>query len=589
MQLKLSTKAFILIALPLIFELVFVSLLIYTQHELETAYNKEIHARTVSHKINAGLATLLKSFGYLVMDQFKRDQKMEEKSQGYFHDLERAKDELLKMESKNKQQKKMINEFASLVDQIIAESNALDKSTGNNRTLALFSVQMHGNELIKSADYFLEHQEIIQKREANRQKQLRVFLNQVVFVGILLNIIIAVVLAVVFNRNTVSRLNTLRKNSGLFAQGEKLLPRIEGDDEIAEIDGHFHSMAETISAATKREKAIISNTADVIFSLNSQLEFTFVSPASVKGWHYNPDDLIGQEIDLIIDSSDIDNLRSSLIDIEMSSKTEVIECKINCGAGTIIESLISVYWSEAENQLFCVSHDITARKELERLKQEIVSMVSHDLKSPLSSLNLTFSLLLDDEKLSKMGEELCSTGKDSVEHMIKLINDMLDAERLEQGLLVLEMEPFKIREVISRAIESVKTLADDKSIEMKVLGPNLEANGDRERINQVLINLLNNAIKFSQHNTLIKIISSEEDNYLKVEVIDSGAGIPEENIATIFDRFKQTRVSDSKELGGSGLGLAIARWLVEEHNGVIGVDSTEGEGSRFWFKLPLSS
>lgn len=587
MQLRLSTKAYILIGLPLIFELIFVSILIFTQAQLERAYAKEIHARAVADTINTGLATLLKSLGYLILDNVSREGALENQSQSYFHDLNKVRDRLLALEADNDTERKNIEEFADLVDRLIVEFESVRKAVGKDKNLALVSLQLRGGELIELADGFVERQVVIQNREIERQKDLRASLNTIVFTGIGFNIIIALLLAIAFNRNTIQRLNILRVNADLLARDEALLPKVEGDDEIAIIDGRFHEMADSVRRATKREKAILTNTTDVIFSLNASLEFTFVSPASNRIWRYHEDELIGREIDCVISYGDTERVRKKLLELELSHERGTIECTLVTREAEEIEGLLSVFWSDTENQLFCVSHDITERKQLERLRQEIVSMVTHDLKSPLSSLSIIFSFLLEEETMSKSASKLCSRGKDSVEHMMRLINDLLDAERLEQGILMLEINEFRARDAISRAVDSVKAIADKKRINIKVLGPNVTVRADRERIVQVLINLLNNAIKFSEADALVKVIASESDGSLCIEVIDNGIGIPSQYIDSIFDKFRQARASDSTKRGGSGLGLAISRWLVEQHGGSIGVESQEGRGSRFWFTIPL--
>lgn len=586
MQLKLSTKAFILVALPLACEVIFVSVLMYTQGQLEDAYKREIHAREVSDTINSGLASVLKSVGYLVMEKVANDSSFEDKSQKYFHDLDRIKNELLTLEANGKYERARINELAELVEQLISEYNNVSKAQGNNRTLALLSMQMRGNELIDSAEYFMKHQSEIKKRESIRQDELTILLNRIVVSGIGLNFILALILVQIFNRNTSRRLDIVRKNSGLLALNQELLPRIDGEDEIAQIDGHFHDMAEAIIEATKREKAILANTADVIFTLDENLAFTFVSPAAQSIWGYSADEILGQDIDVILFKQHINRVRELLLKLELSKQRETIECTIVTASQTELESLFSAYWASQERQLFCVSHDITERKRLERMKQEITSMVSHDLKSPLSSLNLTFGLLVDEDGISEEGALLCRSGKESVDRMIGLINDLLDTERLEKGLVIIEKKSCKSRSLVAKAIESVMPLANRRGIQFKILGPNVEIACDEERILQVLVNLLSNAIKFSPEVSLIKVVSIDEGESIRLEVVDQGPGIPEHRKTDIFNRFSQLSIEDARERGGTGLGLAIAKWLVEAHEGSIGVDSPEAGGSTFWFSLP---
>lgn len=221
-------------------------------------------------------------------------------------------------------------------------------------------------------------------------------------------------------------------------------------------------------------------------------------------------------------------------------------------------------------------------------REQFTSMISHDLRSPLSAVKITLSLTkagkygnLDEAGLSRLDK-----AEQSIERLIGLINQLLDAEKLEAGLFRLKMEQCGLMEVLYPAVESVRALAEEKQVELIFKCDDHTISADRERLSQVVQNLLANAVKFTPKWGKITIKSDVSDDFYMVSVIDTGPGIPEDYQAKIFDRFEQLPEDVVPSKGGSGLGLAICKGIVQAHGGEIGVDSVEGKGSTFWFTLP---
>jgi signal transduction histidine kinase len=242
-----------------------------------------------------------------------------------------------------------------------------------------------------------------------------------------------------------------------------------------------------------------------------------------------------------------------------------------------------------ERQLHLVAMlDVSERHEIERLKREFVAMVSHDLKTPLSSVRGMLVLLsagAAGELPAKAGPIVKSAG-DQLERLIKLINDLLDVQKMESGKFTIETQDVGIRSILEQSFDMVERFADDHGVAVEITGGDERVMADPDRIVQVVINLLSNAVKFSPPDSEVKVSIVKEVDYVEVRVADKGRGIKEEFQKTIFERFRQVDKEDATEKKGSGLGLAICKMIVEEHGGTIGVDSKEGEGSTFWFRLP---
>ena len=237
-----------------------------------------------------------------------------------------------------------------------------------------------------------------------------------------------------------------------------------------------------------------------------------------------------------------------------------------------------------------VFRDLTRRREIERMKSEFVSVVSHELRTPLTSIHGSLGLLASGllGTVSAKGERMLEIAVSNTDRLIRLLNDILDIEKLDSGKI--EMRPIQCsaRELIDHAIEVMQPMAQSQQIGLKVEDSELLIRADRDRIIQCLTNLLSNAIKFSEAGGTVRVVAKPAGEDARFEVSDHGRGIPEGKRNSIFERFQQVDTSDSRKRGGTGLGLAISRNIVEQHGGKMWVESQLGKGSTFFFTVPLA-
>lgn len=231
-----------------------------------------------------------------------------------------------------------------------------------------------------------------------------------------------------------------------------------------------------------------------------------------------------------------------------------------------------------------------ALAEAERSKQEVLGMVTHDLKTPLTTVSALLEMLEDGMfgKLNDQGIANLKVVTRNVLRMNGLIRDLLDIEKIKSGKLSLFREDVSVPDLLHEAVDSVRSLADDRKIALVVKADEVDAYADNHRMLQILINLLSNAIKFSPENSQIIVSAKHDGSVVHVAVQDFGRGIPADKLQAVFERFEQTKVSDATVKGGTGLGLAICKALVELHGGQIGVTSQEGKGSTFFFTVPVA-
>jgi PAS domain S-box-containing protein len=232
--------------------------------------------------------------------------------------------------------------------------------------------------------------------------------------------------------------------------------------------------------------------------------------------------------------------------------------------------------------------DVTERRRLERLKDQMIGIVSHELRTPIGAVQGALQLLdrLLPPTLGAKERDLIALAKRNASRLLALVNDLLDLERLEGGEAMFEMTEVTLAEVFAAAQDAVSPQAERESVVLEFDDAGARVHGDAQRLAQVVINLLGNAIKFSPKGGRVRVAAVPDGARWRVQVTDEGRGIPAAELDRVFERFAQVARSDATEKGGSGLGLAIARAIVLQHEGRIWVTSEEGKGSNFQFTIP---
>jgi signal transduction histidine kinase len=229
------------------------------------------------------------------------------------------------------------------------------------------------------------------------------------------------------------------------------------------------------------------------------------------------------------------------------------------------------------------------RDQLDRMKDEFVLTASHELRSPLTSVQgFAELLLLEREKLSPRQAETVEVILDNTRHLVRLLNDLLDLARSDAGRLTIRPEPTGAAGLIEDAVRTMRAQLDSRrqglSLEIEAGLPQVEA--DRDRIRQVLVNLLTNAHEYCPEGAGIEVKARRAGAEVEIDVIDDGPGIPAEQLEHIFERFTRGDAGETQRVGGTGLGLAISKSLIELHGGTIAAESTPGQGSTFRIRLP---
>ena len=238
---------------------------------------------------------------------------------------------------------------------------------------------------------------------------------------------------------------------------------------------------------------------------------------------------------------------------------------------------------------FVLASDTSDRKTNELMKDEFISMMSHALRTPLTSIHSALKILTTGRlgNLSTEGKQMLAIADENTERLVHLINNVLDLQRIEASAVTMEKQACNARALMVEATEAMKPMARQHGVSLIAEFIDLQLWADFDYIVQALTNLLSNAIKFSPSGATVSLRVERQASEALFRVCDRGQGIPSDKLEIIFERFQQVDSSDSRKKGGSGLGLAICRKIIEQHNGKIWAESRLGQGSTFCFTLPL--
>jgi len=492
LNLKISQRGFLLVSIPLVFEIIFVSVLTSLNAQLEAEMRREAHAKDVVRTVfklqrdMLDCATAAASFS-LTNDVYS-DERFPLTQRWVKQDLEQL-DSLIGNNYEQTRKLKYTHAVAErglkLFDDLKnrkPEAATLDSIIGTGATYG--RVRSLVGQLGGATRDIIEEEERVLAQSPVMQSQHREMVQKALVVGVGLNVVLAVMLAMFFSKGITKRLEIMTENSQRVAKGEPLNEPVDGVDEIAQLDRTFHKMVDDLTQA-------------------------------------------------------------------------------------------------------------------ERHKQQLLQTVSHDLRSPLSSVRGILTLLsagamgpLPEKALNKV-----KIAEADVERLIKLITDLLDLEKIAEGKSVLEVSSVPVKRLVERAVNSIVSLAEEKGINISRTIDPVNVLGDEDRLVQVIVNLLSNAIKFSPDGGEIEIeaealeagassAGEAERSVIEITVSDRGRGVPEELRSKIFERFEQVKKTDATESGGSGLGLAICKSIVELHGGSLGVRDNSGGGSVFWLRIP---
>ncbi len=479
-QFTLTQKGFILILVPLVFELVSFVWLYSALSSAENEIERESHAKSVLEHVSGLYQNVVQATTCLIFYRLSKSENLQERYQRAISAIIDQFDAFRELQKDNPVELQTIKLLEAAVDRAVMHLEQARRAfeTGDQQR-QIYNMRALTEMLPSVAEQIAQmsvHYRDIARSAPQHEQQRRQLLKNLVVVAISLSFLLAAALYLYFNRDTARRLAVLMLNTKRFGKAEPLPEAMAGGDEIAQLDGVFHQMVDALTAAARR-------------------------------------------------------------------------------------------------------------------KQEFMAMVAHDLRSPLAGVHSLQSTLIagfHGEQLPGRMRETVELCQQNLERVLKLINDLLDAEKLAAGKMEMRFAATVLSSVVGTAVQAIRPLADKKRLVIVVPSAEIIIFADGDRLQQVVINLLSNSVKFSPEEREIKISAKEDGDWLEIRISDEGPGIPAGELEKIFERFEQSSSSAYRVKGGTGLGLAICKDIIGQHHGQIGVESEDAKGSTFWFRIPAT-
>jgi PAS domain S-box-containing protein len=359
-----------------------------------------------------------------------------------------------------------------------------------------------------------------------------------------------------------------------------------------------------LESAHHANQLIMDNSQDVICTISEEGRFLTVSAACKNLWGYTSAELVGQEYIRFVHPDDRAGTEAFATELLAGNKVTDFVNRYVRKDGQLVDVLWSVSWSEADRIVFCVAHDLTQRARIEKelreakdeadranmAKSEFLSRMSHELRTPLNAI-LGFGQLLERQSPTEAQKKRVSHILSAGRHLLHLINEVLDISRIEAGNLQLSVEPVRIADVLAETLDLVAPMATEQRIDVSSAVRSDDSCfvlGDRQRLKQVLLNLLTNAIKYTPAGGGVFIsCGASTHGMIRLAIRDTGRGIAADKLPRLFTPFDRLGAEQSA-VEGTGLGLALCRRLVQAMHGVIGANSTIGSGTTFWIDMPIA-
>jgi PAS domain S-box-containing protein len=375
---------------------------------------------------------------------------------------------------------------------------------------------------------------------------------------------------------------------------------VDNDRLRRQLEERVAERTRSLRQITARTDLMVDAVGEGIYGVDPDGMITFVNPAAAKALGYAADDLTGRDAHVTFHARGSDG---RLLPKEQCYITEAVRDGLVSTAeddsyvradGRLLPVEVTTTPLQEEDTVLgavVIFRDVTQRREVERLKSEFVSMVSHELRTPLTAIQGSLGLISGGAlgPLPAPAARMLEIASISAHRLNRLVDDILDIERIESGVLVLQPGWQDARAVVDGAVEQMQVLASEAGVEMRVGHVAGAVHADPDRAAQTLINLIGNALKFSYPGGLVEICAWARDDVVEFSVTDQGRGIPGDRLERIFNRFEQVDSSDAREKGGFGLGLAISRSLVERSGGRIWATNNPDRGATLHFTLPRAA
>lgn len=418
-------------------------------------------------------------------------------------------------------------------------------------------------------------------------------------VAALIAITIGLILAVLISRAITRPIEEMRQRTIQIARGDYSgQVQIYGDDELGQLAEAVNELSvrveesqESTESERRRLDSVLGYMTDGVLATDRRGRITIVNEMATDFLNLENDQIVGKSILDILDLRGTFTLRDLL-----ENQEQVVLDLSDDDQDLILHASFALIQRESGfiSGLVCVLHDVTEQQKIDQDRKRFVSNVSHELRTPLTSMKSYIEALVEGAwKDPEVAPNFLKVTQEETDRMMRMINDLLNLSRMDLGTARLEREYVNLNELFNHILDRFDMILknSDKpdknySIKRDFTRRDIWVEVDTDKIQQVLDNIMNNAIKYSPDGGIITCRLLETHNHVIMSITDQGLGIPKDSISHIFDRFYRVDKARSRAQGGTGLGLAISKEVIQLHGGRIWVESREGEGSTFYISLP---
>ncbi|MCA9804577.1 MAG: PAS domain-containing protein [Cyanobacteria bacterium HKST-UBA02] len=605
---SLTEKGLVLVLVPVVFELVFVLGLLARMSWAEDRLEELQKTRSAIVDLQRGMTDSIRSIALLHTDTVRYDpaarlerfQRLYDEFSAPYHlsgvdlkELPELKELASEFEVLRKQLMDSLPEFAAILhDKNIEDSERVERISAHIRDgqSSLVTILF---EIMNVSEKTSRLKARVMEAGPDELRQINTELSLLVGIGVLFSLGISLTLAWLYSVDLIRRIDSLAENARLLAAFEELPAQDQGTDELAAIDRALHESSELLLAARDRELAILDNAGNIICSLDRKLRIEKVNSAVERLWFRSPDEITGSLLSNLVRRDQIEKTVAAFEAIAVAeNQSGELENTVKRGDGSFAHCRWSISFNARTGQFFCVVRDVTRELQVERLKQYMLSIVSHDLRAPLTAVGINLEMI-DSGAFGEVKGEIDSeveAASITLTRLMSLINDLLELEKVDsqKGDLDLDRDCLSLSELCDGARESLSAAVAEKNLKLKGPVGDAAVNGDRRRLAHAVSILLANAVANAPERSTVEFSLRRDGNMVELHVHDDGPPLTPEAQERIFDRYHllHSRTSAAPDRRVSELGLALVAAIAEKHQGRCGVADQVTEGCSFYIALP---
>lgn len=440
-----------------------------------------------------------------------------------------------------------------------------------------------------AGEQVIQELSVLREEQSKKSSQAEASLRDTVVSATIGAVIVALLAVAYVLREFGTAFSTLIRNTERVARKETLLPQMRGQGELARLDKLIHSLSSELEEARNQEKALIENAAVSMCSIGPDLIIEEMSPAVERLLQCRQYEIRGESLLSFVDQDEKQQIARTFEKCKQTQETTTFECRLKTKQQKWIFSEWVIQWNVRACNYFATIQDISIRKEAEKLKAEVVAMVSHDLRSPLSSLLVSFDMMNQGfaGEFDDRGKELIGQTRTSIVSLMALINDLIDAEKFESNSYIPQLEIVRIKNVLTDMLGKEDDDAKWKELKITLNSEDLDVRADNEKITGVIKTFVKNAVRRSPKGAPLLVscrrveAEGSAKGMMELRVEDYGDPIASDELRNKFERYAPTSSV------GASLRFVLCRAIIESHDGEIGIESTEGGTTALWFRIPL--